>query len=70
MKVGSRGEPGVADVADDLPLGDASAFGDARGEARHVGVGGAVTVGVADADVVAITANVLSIIKENMLMNY
>ena len=49
-------EPGGADVADHLSLADLLARVHAAGEGRHVAIGGLVTVGVTDADVLAVAA--------------
>src|SRR5262249_42621943 len=54
VEVWPRGYSGRADVADDLTLAHAHARLDAVGKPLHVSVGGLVSVGVADADIVAV----------------
>src|SRR5581483_7886838 len=56
VDVRARGQARRADIADDLALAHLDALADARGEARHVAIGGLVAVGVPDADIVAVLA--------------
>ena len=46
MQVGAGGEPGLADIADDLALLDLAALAQTLGEARHVAIGRAVGAAV------------------------